>query len=179
MDPQQIVRVHNTGETEWSDRYDSKLYTIAPGESRYVPIGACATWLGNPNDTTAPRETAVEKVKLRYGYHDAFTELTWDEARPKLEVFDQSTDERIWFPADDPEGKYGTYTAPDSAVLTDTRYEVNELKRQLSEVHELLKTAGFPETRGDIIGTAERVAAEPADSAKIPVDKPGKPRIAV
>lgn len=169
MDTAQIVRVENVGDTEWSDQFDSVTYTIPAGESRHIPLGACAVWLGNPDDHTTERRHIVDRIQLRYSYGSMSTE-SWDDVRPKLEVFDQATGDRIWFPADDPEGKNGTYVRRPSAVITDTRDDVEGLRRQLNEMHDLLVAAGVTET------PAQRTPAPASDKA-IREDKPTKPSV--
>ena len=178
MEDNTIVRVHNTGSTDWSDEFDGKRYDIAADQSQYLPIGALCVWLGNPQDTSTTRQNALERVQMRYGFSSLSVD-DWEDVRPSLEVFDQSSGARIWFPSDDPLGKMGTFIQPPSATISDTRDDVIEMRQRLDEMASLMREAGIAQTRADNsrqIGQDGDSISERKQGA-IPVDKPTKPRV--
>ena len=122
MDPTMIVRVTNVGDTTFRDLHDSKPYVIEPGDSIHLELGAARTWLGVNDEGPHEREEAVKKIMLRWGF-TPLSEGTWDDYRPQIEVFHQNTQDRIWFPADDPEGKHAVYAPVVPAVGDQARYE--------------------------------------------------------
>lgn len=129
IDTEQIVRVVNVGDTTWENMAGARRYVIAPGEEEHMPLGHVCVWMGNIAENPPERVRAVELVKLKYLGPDL--DGDWEIARPHLECYFKSG-ERIWFPADDPDGVMADYT-PEAPTSTDkfTLNRIAELEAKL------------------------------------------------
>lgn len=102
------IRINNTGDVPFSDRYDGQRFTVQPGGDLFVPWEAACLWLGDP--TTADlgpnmkfRTDERERVFMRLGMAGVPTEDVV-EAAPKLECFNPENGQRITMLVEDPDG---------------------------------------------------------------------------
>ena len=155
MDAAQIVRVTNRGDEPFSDRYDGRGFVIPALGDAHVPLGAVVVWLGNPSTYGAERQREVESLQARYGLNPR--EVDWAAGLPELEVYDQTTDDRIYFPADDPFGQEGH--APFGATAAPS---VIDMAAQLADLQKRMAQA----EKGDHATDTRPVAAKKKAPAK-------------
>jgi len=173
-----IVRIENYGDADFIDFFDSTQFVIPAGTSQYVPFDATIVWLGNPDDRDDTRRTAVEGIRLRYGY-SSLSSTTWEDHAPTLRVYAQGTDERIWYPADDPLGEHLTDETPMfTGVLPSPQDVAQQIEERVTAAVEarlaaLLNTPGVPTP----VDTEVPDAAPVVTLSEIPEDAPTRPRV--
>lgn len=89
------VRVHNLGPRTINDSYNSRRYTIQPGQEAIVPKEAAFIWFGEGpffvRDPITNRDRAAEylRVRGRYGAMPGAPGANdWEEVRPRVRVFE-------------------------------------------------------------------------------------------
>lgn len=163
MDEGQIVRVVNRSDKPFVDYFDGRRYEVPAGGSRSVPIGATTAWLGSPSATGADRDNEVNRLMIRYGI--SVRDTDWASSLPALEVYDDSTDERIYFPADDPSGAAG-YPVIDAPTPVASNAD---LQRQIAHLQAQIEGRAV----GDNVVTSTKTETESALD-KLPKDQPKK-----
>lgn len=101
------VKVVNNGRKEFPLQYNSVLYLIPAGKSRYVPEEALTPQLGYVGAVNTPkhkrREEEVARLRILYGCYDDDDAWEAKKAALAIEVYDHE-DQRVWTPLDDPAG---------------------------------------------------------------------------
>jgi len=156
IDAAQIVRIENYGDYDFDSSFNGSPFHIPAGESRYVPMAAACCWMGNYHDTGTTRQQAVELLHYAYGFTD-FSEGSWDETRPPLRVFNQETDERMWFPADDPENLHGSAVEVAKENVTPAA-SIASLEDQIAELR-------------------KAIGQQPVQPTEVPLDKPSRIKV--
>lgn len=103
-----LVRIRNVSDKPFRGKVGPNQYIVLPSanepgsESIFTWAIACG-FVGDPN-ITDPRERAYALQRLRtyYGVYD--DRARWETDLPKLEVYDLSTNERVFMLLDDPDG---------------------------------------------------------------------------
>lgn len=102
------IRINNTGDQPWSDKYDGQRFTCQPGGDLFVPWEAACLWFGDP--TTADlgpnmkyRTDERDRLFMRMGQSGATTEDFLENA-PSIECFNPENGERVPMLHNDPDG---------------------------------------------------------------------------
>lgn len=140
IDLNEIVRVENISDEAWSDMSNGIGYTIPAGAALHIPLSAVTTWLGNIAENATERRTAVEKIRLKYMPEGSPGD--WEFYAPPLRVFRQGSDERIYFPADDPDMEMADYRAETAGIGTGEEKLKRQLEQQAREIAELREMMG-------------------------------------
>jgi hypothetical protein len=137
MNPNQTVRLRNTGDKPFRDMFEGNEFTCPPGQEVFVPYGAACVWFGDPATPTLneQRSSAYSKLRARYGILATDPQDKADDSLPKVEVYTLSTNsdglpERIYTVLDDPKGIRGS-SAPDAVNPGD---EAEMLRAQILEM---------------------------------------------
>jgi len=133
---EESVRIVNEGDEELNLPYDGRLYTLAPGESRFFPIDVMYAWMGNPAvrnvENNEWRTEAYENLVTFYGGAGRhITGAEADEFLPALAAYN-SRDEQIMTIIDDPKGEHLVADSPvgsNEAILND---RIARLEAQLA-----------------------------------------------
>lgn len=117
----QFVRLVNTGDRVFDYHYQSQKHLIAPGADRIVPWDCASSLFGDPftmdSSSDRARTRVYKQTRGFYNYSDGTTtEEQWEVLRPKIEVYDLETNQRIFMVIEDPDGrKTGDNPTPDQA----------------------------------------------------------------
>lgn len=145
-----VVRIRNLMDREWSAMYNSQTYRMGPGGETIAPYIAVCNWFGHPEAVDmGPRERyrTDEYARLRvfYGVYD--DEDKWDELTPKVEVYDLDGN-RITTVIDDPSG----------SALTPAQSTVAERDLLVRQMAQMQKQMAAMQTQLDVQN--RQVAAE-------------------
>lgn len=117
----QVIRLVNSGDTDFKDMYGGQVFTVpADGGQMFVDYDAMCLWLGHPeaNDfdpRNRVRLAEYQRLRGRYGVDARALEQTlqgtavdademFRKMKPKLSAYDASTNVQIMTVADDPDG---------------------------------------------------------------------------
>lgn len=101
------VQVINKGKKDFPLQYNSQLYLVRRGQSRWVPEESITPQLGFVGAINTPkhkrRDEEVTRLRILYGAYD--DNEAWERAKKDLavEVYDHDGN-RVWTPLDDPGG---------------------------------------------------------------------------
>lgn len=143
-----VVRVTNTGDTPFIDKFDGQKFRVEPHSDTLVPFDAICLWMGNPGarDIDAKRRDRTDefgRLRVRYGVYEH--EHLWETARPHLEVTTLEG-ERILTVAEDPEGRAVQVEFAREADTNEAlRADLADVRSTLDKVLAALAQAG-PET---------------------------------
>ena len=117
----EVVRIVNTGPTDYVDYFDSVKYRVPAGGQLLVDFDAMALWLGHPaannfDPRNRVRVQEYQRLRIRYGVEARSLEMSqagqphdpealFHTMKPSLEVFSASG-EPIITVADDPDGTF-------------------------------------------------------------------------
>lgn len=158
----QMVRVHNLGDKDFVDSYNSQKFIIEPGKSQFVPYDAAVIWFGNPaavnTDREANRDEEFQRIQQRYSaYGDVDADGNpgaWDRNKPKVRVESTEGDE-LFFCMDDPQGERINTTAFRSELNAEEKREaqiasMETMMRQMQEQINLLTSQQQQGSVGEI-----------------------------
>jgi len=134
---QRGVRITNTGDTDYIDKYDNQRYVIKAGADQFVPFDAACHWLGDPRfydsgPQDKHRTEEFHRVAARLGAVDD-PEL-FEQNRPSLEVYSQDGSTRYIMVADDPEGPGQNVFESDQQDMSDPEVRIRLLEQRLAEL---------------------------------------------
>lgn len=137
MPLEESVRIVNEGTEELNLPYDGRLYTLAPGQSRFFPADVMYAWMGNPTVRNTEydrwRDEAYRNLIIFYG--GAAAHMNDENPRdylPALVAYD-SNDNQILTILDDPEGNHLTVDAPVGSDEQILARRVAQLEAKLAE----------------------------------------------
>lgn len=142
MQVHDIVRLKNTGDTRWTDKYNNQVFACDPGKDIVIPFGALCLWMGNPDAKDVPngqrhRRAEFNRLVIRYGGAD--NPDLWHENTPKIEAYDFDNN-RIITVIDDPEGK-GVHSAQTTVEEQEIlQSQVNKLTRELAAMRSRMES---------------------------------------
>lgn len=168
-----MVQVKNTGDSTFSDRWDSVTYTIHPGDSALVPWGGALNWFGDPNVIDKPtisqydRREEIQRLECRLGCYDGDDKTRTQrflENRPHVLVTTLEGEE-VTMLIDDMDGS-GNPPPSEEKPLDEREALATELERMKQVQSELLK-------RLQLLEAGEESFSElPTDKPKkVPVDE--------
>lgn len=172
-----IVRIHNAGDTTFTDMFNGQPFSIPPGGDEFIDFDAMCLWLGHPeanNNDPRNRVRVAEYQRLRTRYGVSAQELQlnmngqqvdtnelFDQMRPKLEVYD-TQGKPIITVADDPDGTLLTAkpeTAPSQELILS---RMQQMEQEMAALRSEL-------------AQRERTAASLNDAQPIDADRPTAP----
>lgn len=141
----QFVRLVNQDHRPFDFHQMNKKRILQPGDEVMVPWDIATTLFGDPSTTDTPLDQARTRVhkqaRGQFGYEDGgMTNEEWEAKRPKIEVYDVETGQRIYMVIEDPDGaKFSGVPAPDelatnAAGLQD---QIARLERQVQQLVQL------------------------------------------
>jgi hypothetical protein len=177
------VRVHNAGDSDYTDMYAGQTYTIAAGSDGFVPFDAVCLWLGDPRtQDLGPRDKhrtdEFLRVALRMGVGEKPMDV-FEAARPKLEVFNPQTGDRLVTVADDPTGP-GQDVFKTGGNEADPTVRLARVERALAEIAKNGDKGGIADVLAELGIGDVNAPVEPAPVAakvEVPVDEPAKPAV--
>lgn len=137
----QFVRLVNRDNRPFDFHQSNKKRILQPGQEAMVPWDIATSLFGDPaaiDTTTDQARTRVWKQSRgQFGYQSgSMTMEEWEELRPKVEVYDVETGERIYMVIEDPEGNlYG----PNRVMSNDT-INAGALEAQLAHMQKQVDT---------------------------------------
>lgn len=131
----QFVRMVNVGDTPYDFHQHSKKRVIEPGEEAMVPWDTATSLFGDPFTTDSVLDGARTRAfKQVRGIHNFslgnMTEEQWEAIRPKIEVYDIESGNRVYMVIEDPEGIKGN----DIPVATNAQQNQDFLLNQLASL---------------------------------------------
>lgn len=113
----QFVRLVNQDNRPFDFHQQQKKRILQPGDEVMVPWDTATSLFGDPYAVDTPtdqgRTRVLKQSRGQFGYQTGgMTEDQWQAIRPKIEVYDVETGERIYMVIEDPEGHMGLPGAP-------------------------------------------------------------------
>lgn len=145
MELADIVRVKNTGNETWTDKFNNQRFVADPGREVIVPFAALCLWLGNPDARDKPsgqaqRRHEYNRLLIRYGGSENVAHAKF----PTLEAFDFDGNKIITV-LDDPDGK-GVHEA--SSTLEEKELlqaKIDEMSRQMTQMQQRMDDHNYDE----------------------------------
>ena len=143
----QFVRLVNKDKRPFDFHQSNQKRILKPGAEVMVPWDVATSLFGDPAsvDTTTDqaRTRAWKQSRGQYGYvTGGMTQDEWEELRPKVEVYDVESGDRIIMVIEDPDGTNSGHATPqmsaDSLTTRALEDQVAVLSRQLEQVMGLL-----------------------------------------
>lgn len=136
----QFVRLVNKDHRTFDFHQNNKKRYIQPGEDVMVPWDVATSLFGDPFTTDTPTDQARTRAwSQSSGMHGyivgGMTNEEWEAHRPKIEVWDIESGERVFMVMEDPEGQKASGFRPRTASESNESFllsEINGLKQQLS-----------------------------------------------
>jgi hypothetical protein len=143
----QFVRLVNKDKRPFDFHQSNQKRVLKPGAEVMVPWDVATSLFGDPAsvDTTTDqaRTRALKQSRGQYGYVlGGMTTEEWEDLRPKVEVYDVESGDRIYMVLEDPDGtRYGGTTpalSADSLTSRALEDQVATLTKQLETMMQIL-----------------------------------------
>lgn len=121
----QFVRLVNKGEQDFDFHQSNQKRILPPGAEVMVPWDLACSLFGDPTTVDSPTDQArARSLKQSRGLFNyemgKMTAEEWEERRPKVEVYDVETGNRVYMVLEDPDGVHAGNVpgGPDMGNLT-------------------------------------------------------------
>ena len=157
----QFVRLVNQGDSVFDFHQSNQKRILSPGAEIMVPWDLACSLFGDPATVDTPTDQArTRSLKQSRGLFNyemgKMTAEEWEERRPKVEVYDVETGNRVYMVIEDPDGKYAGNVpgGPDMGSLTSLNQGALEAiiaqqQKQMDAMQGMLKhLVGLQDTEG-------------------------------
>lgn len=153
----QFVRLTNRDSKPFSFMLNNEKRVIAPDADTMVPWNVACSLFGNPGVLDVHPQNAraalYKKVCGFHGFQNGFmNEEDWEQIRPKIEVYDVETNERIFMVIEDPDGMnrpdFGPAAASNVNELASLQSQVAALTSQIAKMTQAMASQLPPTASG-------------------------------
>jgi hypothetical protein len=182
----QFVRLVNKDSRPFDFHQNQVKRILGPGDEAMVPWDIATSLFGDPYavDTTndQSRTRALKQSRGQFGYQlGGMTEEEWQEIRPKIEVYDVESGERIYMVLEDPQGVHGLPGAPAevdglaNANLSTIEAQLAATQRQVELLTAiLLKTQADEAPQGQSVVASEDSSGDDGKGSALPEATPSE-----
>lgn len=174
----QFVRLVNKDKRPFDFHQSNQKRIIPPGGEIMVPWDIATSLFGDPaatDSTTDPSRTrAWKQSRGQFGYVlGGMTQEEWEEIRPKVEVYDVETGDRIYMVIEDPEGLLvngGTPLVSESTIQNAAlEQQIALMQKQVEALTNMLMNQNAETTpRGQSAFSSEDAATQPESGVSLP-----------
>lgn len=183
----QFVRLVNKGDTPYDFHMQQRKRVIEPGQDAMVPWDVACSLFGDPfvmdSPTDMARQRAWKQSATAHNWHEGAKpneygpefNQTWDDIKPKVEVYDVETGNRVYMVLEDPDGSQTLGNVEDNDTIN-SNVLMGLIRQQQEQIANLtlLITTGGQVVQGQQVVTSQD--AGPVNEQGTPVNPPeGEP----
>lgn len=164
----QFVNLVNKGNSPFDFHHQNKKKIIQPGGNAIVPWDIATTLFGDPfvldDGKKNDRTRTYKHVLGLFGYQNGMmTQEEWEFIRPKIEVYDLETQERVYMLLEDPEGLHSLpqeKPTEDSSAIAFLQRQLSQTQAQLATLLEMAQQGALGQAVGQVATPSEDAPAQ-------------------